>query len=196
VSMPVIAIRSAQSRVAIRDGQTIVIGGLMEDRITESVDKVPILGDIPLVGALFRHTVKNKSKTELLIFLTPHVAQAPEDLAGMSEQETAGTKLLPGAVDKGVFKEHMEGMRRGAASRPAGQDQPYEGRLILPPSASQPQGQATDQSAPQADKPATPPPAAQEQTSDQPNDQPSPRQAQPVRISPERTPEGTVDATN
>jgi len=71
----VYATRSAQSRVGIKNGQTIVIGGLMEDKKTETVDKVPVLGDLPLVGALFRRTQIDKTKTELLIFLTPHVAQ-------------------------------------------------------------------------------------------------------------------------
>src|SRR5690606_21625864 len=71
VSQPIIAKRSAQSRVGVRDGQTIVIGGLMEDRKTSTVDKVPLLGDIPLLGNLFKRTRNTKAKTELLIFLTP-----------------------------------------------------------------------------------------------------------------------------
>src|SRR4029453_3094648 len=56
VDAPTIAKRSAQSRVAVQNGQTIVIGGLMEDRKTSTVNKVPILGSIPLVGELFKHT--------------------------------------------------------------------------------------------------------------------------------------------
>ena len=123
VAAPVFAKRSAQSRVAIRDGQTIVIGGLMEDRLTKSVDKVPLLGDIPVLGLLFRRTIERKTKTELLIFLTPHVALVPDDLEGMSEQEKQGAKIIPDAVEKGAFEEHLKGMKRGAAaSRPAGYD--------------------------------------------------------------------------
>lgn len=119
VSAPVFVRRYAQNRVAIRDGQTIVIGGLMEDRLTKSVDKVPFLGDIPLLGLLFQRSVDTKTKTELLIFLTPHVAQQPEDLKGMSEDEKAGTRLVPNAVEPGTFDEHLRGMQRGAATRPA-----------------------------------------------------------------------------
>ena len=107
--------RAAQSRVAIRDGQTIVIGGLMADRSTDTERKVPLLGDIPGLGALFRRTVATKTKTELLIFLTPHVAKVPDDLKAMSEDEQAGIKVVPKAVAPGTFKDHMEGMRRGAA---------------------------------------------------------------------------------
>jgi general secretion pathway protein D len=107
--------RAAQSRVAVRDGQTIVIGGLMEDRKTDTVRKVPLLGDIPWLGALFRHTKTTQTKTELLIFITPHVARVPDDLKPMSESEEAGSKVIRDAVEPGAFQEHMEGMKRGAA---------------------------------------------------------------------------------
>jgi general secretion pathway protein D len=122
VRSPVFARRYAQSRVAIRDGQTIVIGGLMEDRLTKSVDKVPILGDIPCLGALFSRTIETKTKTELLIFLTPHVALQPDELKEMSEDEKAGLKLVPNAVEPGTYDDHMKGMQRGASTRPACND--------------------------------------------------------------------------
>ena len=113
VEMPVFAKRSAVSRVGILNGQTIVIGGLMEDRKTENVRKVPLLGDIPILGALFRRTIEEKTKTELLIFLTPHVAQEPGLLKEMTGEEHSGSKLAPNAVEPGAFDEHMRGMRRG-----------------------------------------------------------------------------------
>ncbi|MDB5289423.1 MAG: gspD 1 [Phycisphaerales bacterium] len=121
VAAPVINKRSAQSRVGIINGQTIVIGGLMEDRKTTTVNKVPILGDIPWIGELFRRTQAAKSKTELLIFLTPHVAQQPETLKPMSDDEMRGTKLTPHAVEPGTFEEQMRGMHRGDVpeTRPA-----------------------------------------------------------------------------
>jgi general secretion pathway protein D len=113
-SAPVIAKRSADSRVGVRNGHTIVIGGLMEDRKTSTISKVPILGDIPLIGnLLFSRTQVTKSKTELLIFLTPHVAQQPEFLQGATEQEKQGLQLTPKSVAPGKFEEHMQGMQRG-----------------------------------------------------------------------------------
>ncbi len=115
---PVFAKRSAHSRVAIRDGQTIVIGGLMEDRITKGVDKVPLLGDIPILGLLFRRTTEDKTKTELLIFLTPHVALQPERLQAISEAEQAATKIVQDAVEKGAYQEHLKGLQVGASSQP------------------------------------------------------------------------------
>jgi general secretion pathway protein D len=114
VSAPIISKRAAESRVGIKNGQTIVIGGLMEDRKTSHVDKVPILGDIPLLQYLFSRTVVSKTKTELLIFLTPHVAQQPETLKPMSDDEMKGTRLTPHAVAPGTFDEHLRGMSRGS----------------------------------------------------------------------------------
>ena len=116
VDAAVFAKRSAQTRIAIRDSQTIVIGGLMQDSKTESIRKVPILGDIPLLGALFRRTVKDKEKTELLIFLTPHVAREANELQGMSDEELTGVRQMKDAVAPGVFDEHMQGLQLGGGA--------------------------------------------------------------------------------
>jgi general secretion pathway protein D len=126
VDAPVIAKRSAESRVGVKDGQTVVIGGLMEDRKTSTVQKVPILGDLPLVGAAFRRTQWTKAKTELLIFLTPHVAQQPQTLGPMTDEEMRGTRLTPRAVAPGVFDEHLGGMRRGEVPQTRPATQPEE----------------------------------------------------------------------
>jgi len=126
VNAPIIADRSATSRVGIRDGNTIVIGGLMQDQKTLTVNKIPIIGDIPLIGALFSRTQVDKTKTELLIFLTPHVAQQPDVLGSMSQDEVNGTKLTPNAVSPGMMQEHLQGMQRGGRSQtqPASQPTP------------------------------------------------------------------------
>jgi general secretion pathway protein D len=126
VTAPVFAKRSAQTRISIKDGQTIVIGGLMEDRKTSTVNKVPLLGDIPLLGALFKRQQTTISKTELLIFLTPHVASRPDFLRAMSKDELDGIKIVPKAVEPGNFQEHLEGLRRGSATQPVGPDSPEE----------------------------------------------------------------------
>ena len=97
VQAPVIDKRKADTVVVTPDGQTVVIGGLIADRKTESVSKIPILGDLPWLGFAFRSTSKKDVKTELLIFLTPHIVQAPSQLAALSlkEQEQTGvTKTL------------------------------------------------------------------------------------------------------
>ncbi len=124
VLAPVFAKRSAETRVAIHSGQTIVIGGLMEDKKIDTVRKVPLLGDIPLLGAMFRRTIKETTKTELLIFLTPHVAQEAAMLEDMSADEISESKIIPGAVKPGAFEEHMKGLQRGAAPVAGEKDEP------------------------------------------------------------------------
>ena len=119
VEAPVFAKRSAQSRVAVPTGHTVVIGGLMEDRKTETISKVPFLGDLPFIGHAFKRTQHTGAKTELLIFLTPHVAARPEVLREMGQQELDGTKLVPGAIRPGAFEEHIEGLHRGEVYTPA-----------------------------------------------------------------------------
>lgn len=114
LSATVFNTRSARGRVAVQDGQTIVIGGLMQDRYELRVSKVPILGDIPLLGELFKSTRKDKEKTELLIFMTPHVAMNQKRLKNISDQEQAGLKIVPQAVEDGMFVDQMKGLERGA----------------------------------------------------------------------------------
>jgi general secretion pathway protein D len=87
VYAPVIDVRSADTVVVTPDGQTVVIGGLMRNDSGEIITKIPYLGDIPLLGNLFRHKTTSSAKTELLIFLTPHVIAAPTELAAVAEKE-------------------------------------------------------------------------------------------------------------
>ena len=65
--------RSIESTVVVDDGQIIVLGGLIEDRFTENKSKVPLLGDLPLVGGLFRSESRKKERTNLMVFLRPVV---------------------------------------------------------------------------------------------------------------------------
>jgi general secretion pathway protein D len=109
--------RSATSRVAIGNGQTIVIGGLMQDRKEKTVRRVPLLGHIPLLGYLFRRTETMTTKTELLIFLTPHVAQDSETLASISSVQQHNADLVHDAVQPGTFQKHMDSMQ-GKRQRP------------------------------------------------------------------------------
>ena len=96
-SAPVIAQRYAQTVVVTPSGQTVVIGGLMETQKTEREKKIPLLGDIPYVGNLFKRKIKDSIKTELVIFLTPYVVADATQLAQMSERETAASQLHKGS---------------------------------------------------------------------------------------------------
>jgi MSHA biogenesis protein MshL len=83
---PIVDVRETNTLVNVGDGQTVFIGGLMQDTTQEAISSVPLLGDIPWVGALFRNTQHIKKKTELVILITPHVVP-PSDLAGIAREE-------------------------------------------------------------------------------------------------------------
>lgn len=100
VSTPVIDKRSADTVVVTPSDNTVVIGGLISNQTTDTDNKVPILGDIPILGYAFKRKVKSTQRTELLIFLTPHVVQRPEDLVQLTKNERKAMELGPKAFDK------------------------------------------------------------------------------------------------
>ena len=73
--VPALSTRRAETEVALRDGQTFVIAGLIDNRLTEIASKIPFLGDIPIIGNLFKSRSKKHSKTELLVMVTPHLVK-------------------------------------------------------------------------------------------------------------------------
>lgn len=79
--------RTASTTVVVKDQQTVVIGGLTRDETVVSRDKVPVLGDIPVLGFLFSRTNKTKRKTNLLLILTPHVIREQADLRRIFERK-------------------------------------------------------------------------------------------------------------
>jgi general secretion pathway protein D len=89
VNAPVIDNRSADTVAVTADGQTVIIGGLMESDKSATDTKIPVLGDIPLLGNLFKRRQRSSAQTELLIFLTPHIVQNPTELAALSARERA-----------------------------------------------------------------------------------------------------------
>ena len=74
--------------VRIKDGETLVIGGMIREEDTKQVNKIPFLGDIPVVGALFRSSSKDRSKEEMIIMITPKIVIDTEDAAPQQEEET------------------------------------------------------------------------------------------------------------
>ncbi|HHT00713.1 MAG TPA: type IV pilus secretin PilQ family protein, partial [Thiomicrospira sp.] len=72
-NIPSINTRQIQTKVLVENGQTIVLGGVHEENNLDSVNKVPVLGDLPVVGAMFRKTQVEENKRELLIFVTPKI---------------------------------------------------------------------------------------------------------------------------
>ncbi|WP_437506716.1 type II secretion system secretin GspD [Sorangium sp. So ce1099] len=79
--------RTASTTLVVRDQQTVVIGGLVRDSATTRETKIPVLGDIPVLGFLFRQRVKEVAKTNLLLVLTPYVIRDQEDLRAIFERK-------------------------------------------------------------------------------------------------------------
>ena len=84
-NIPIVSTSEAETTVVVNDGTTIIIGGLRKDEKTETVKKIPILGDIPLVGMLARSTSREIKATDLVILLTPHLISGKEPLTDFSQ---------------------------------------------------------------------------------------------------------------
>ncbi len=87
--LPETDVRFAQTKVTIKAGQTLVIGGLIREKKTKGITKVPLLGDFPLLGFLFRSKIDTKQKTELLILISPTII-TPHVLENMDREERLG----------------------------------------------------------------------------------------------------------
>ena len=119
VSAPVIAKRAADTVVVTPNGKTVVIGGLMENNKTTAERKVPLLGDIPLLGNLFKRKIKADTKTELIIFLTPYVVAEPGQLSELTAQEAGQAELAPKAFSEEELHRYLDGVPMKRPEEPA-----------------------------------------------------------------------------
>jgi MSHA biogenesis protein MshL len=85
--VPIVSVRETDTLVRVHEGETIVIAGLMQERTSADTSKVPVLGDIPLVGGLFRREERSKRKTDLVILLTPTIMTREEITASSSADQ-------------------------------------------------------------------------------------------------------------
>lgn len=92
---PVISTREASTYLFVRDGQTTVIGGLIDRQREDNRSGIPVLIDIPILGALFGTTTHTTSQSELFLFLTPHIVQSDEDVDRMREGLERRLEQLP-----------------------------------------------------------------------------------------------------
>jgi len=90
---PIITRRTASTTVTVKDGQTVIIGGLISDRYERRNRKVPVLGDFPLVGPLFRSETVSSAKTELLIVITPHVVISPAEVGRLEAERLTNEEI-------------------------------------------------------------------------------------------------------
>ncbi len=123
---PTITKRSTKTSVVVKDNQIVVIGGLMQENDEETVTKMPVLGDIPLLGWLFKTKSITKNKTNLIVFLDPHIIKGPERLAEITRakekefaasnnQYTEGELLVKFKEDVSAEKAKTLIVQQGAA---------------------------------------------------------------------------------
>lgn len=84
---PLITQRATTTTVTVKDGQTVILGGLIRNSDVKSHNKVPILGDLPLIGNLFRSVDRSTTSTELMIFLTPRVVRTTEEVTKLTQEQ-------------------------------------------------------------------------------------------------------------
>ena len=93
---PVISTREASTHLFVRDGQTVVIGGLIETQRDRTRSGIPYLKDLPLLGALFGVTRNTSRNSELFLFLTPHIIRSDDDAERLRDRVDAATRLPEG----------------------------------------------------------------------------------------------------
>ena len=91
---PTFNTRTIQNAVLVKSGETVVLGGLMDDASKQEVSKVPLLGDIPLVGQLFRYTSNEKSKRNLMVFIRPTIIRDDEVYRSVSREKYSRFQTL------------------------------------------------------------------------------------------------------
>ena len=108
VYAPNINTRSANTVVVTPDAEPVVIGGLIGSDKASSDQKIPLLGDIPLLGKLFTYSSKSDAKTELLIFLTPHIVREPGQLAALSVEETRKSQIITNGINEQELNQFLD----------------------------------------------------------------------------------------
>ena len=110
-SSPIITKRTATTTVTVKNGETIVIGGLIQEIMEKTDKKVPFLGDIPILGELFKSHSETTERREVLIVLTPHVITSPSD-GNLNKKSRKAIKELP--LPKAIREEIEDGSLRGS----------------------------------------------------------------------------------
>jgi general secretion pathway protein D len=99
---PVVAKREASSSVTVKDGQTMIIGGIIQDNKKSTTNKIPILGSIPFIGKLFQRQETTTEKTELMVFITPHIVRSIEEAEQLSlkqQSELSHPSAIKGKIE-------------------------------------------------------------------------------------------------
>ena len=172
ISAPEVNDRYADTSVTVQDGETIALGGLIRDSNGVTVAKVPLLGDIPLIGQFFRSREKTRNKVELMIFMTPHVVNNPEEARDLARREGVPViKQIPDLIKQQPQLDGRPGHSMPPSNRtPGSSGTGSQGALPIPLGSHTP-----------TDLPGTIPPALGTDTQYNGSPQPAPSPALPPR---------------
>lgn len=114
-------VRTIKNTVLVKSGETVVLGGLLDEKTNEVVSKVPLLGDIPILGELFKSTSTDKTKRNLMVFIRPVILRDPVTYSGISnakysmfraeqlDRASKGLRLMPDDITTPVIPEYGSG---------------------------------------------------------------------------------------
>jgi pilus assembly protein CpaC len=127
ISIPGLTSRQSETTVRLADGQSFAIAGLLSDKVQSTINKIPLLGDLPILGALFRSVNYQRNETELLVVVTAHLAKpvAPHDAPHLPTDNELNDPndvqlFLFGSVSGGRPDDSSGGtMNQASADRPA-----------------------------------------------------------------------------
>jgi general secretion pathway protein D len=156
--------RSFESVVLVEDGNIVVLGGLIEDRTDNSKSSVPVLGDIPVLGQLFRYENRGRKKTNLLVFLRPYVvrSEATSSALALDRYDYIRGQVAAGSLPDTFIFRGMEGRQlpETPPKPPSMQRLPEPAPAPTAPDQSAPPGQPAPIPPPQPSTPPSPPPAS------------------------------------
>jgi general secretion pathway protein D len=131
-TLPVTLKRTVDTTVIVKDQQTVVIGGLIDDSSRQNESKVPVLGDMPLLGWLFKKQSNNTDKTNLYVFLTPRVIKNPGEALGIFQQKKEQIDEIRGGEIKYYEKHSGETEESIVIPTPIQEPQVVQPRAIEP----------------------------------------------------------------
>ena len=117
IGLPTTLKRQAKTTVIVKDTNTVVIGGLIDETLTQGTYRVPCLGNIPLLGWLLKSESRSGDKTDLFIFLTPHIIENPAEANKIYEQK----KEQIDSIKEGVIKMYKRPGVRGQKTEVKGE---------------------------------------------------------------------------
>jgi len=126
ISSPIINTTNAQTTIAVNSGQTAILGGMITKQDSVEERKVPVLGDIPIIGRAFRYDFKNMQRSELLIFLTPRLVHSDEESEMFKQIEIERLNFIESEAER------MHGPLYGLPPEP-GSSAPDSAKPVAPP---------------------------------------------------------------